>query len=115
MLVIDDDESLRLLLRDEFCDRNFNVITASDGEEGLVSFNEADVDIVVLDLNIPKILGEEVLQRLKAESPDVPIIIYTANPDMLFDTDDFMNVDVVFKSTDVDELMNRAERLLDAV
>jgi DNA-binding response OmpR family regulator len=111
VLVIDDDESLRLLLRDEFCDRGFNVVTACDGEEGLVSFNEADVDLVILDLNLPKINGKEVLEHLKAKSPDIPVVIYTANPSMLFDTENLSHVEVILKSTNVDDLMDCSERL----
>lgn len=111
VLVIDDDESLRLLLRDEFTDRNFNVVTASDGEEGLVSFNEETVDLVVLDLNLPKINGREVFEHLKAKSPNIPVIIYTANPDMIFDTQDLAHVEVILKSTDVEELMECSQKL----
>lgn len=111
VLVIDDDESLRLLLRDEFTDRNFNVVTAGDGEEGLVSFNEENVDLVILVLNLPKINGREVLEHLKAQSPDIPVIIYTANPDMIFDTADLAHVEVILKSTDVEELMECSQKL----
>lgn len=111
VLVIDDDESLRLLLRDEFVDRNFNVVTAGDGEEGLVSFDEENIDLVILDLNLPKMNGKEVLEHLKSKSPEIPVIIYTANPDMIFSINELLHVEIIVKSTDVEELMERSLKL----
>ena len=87
LLVVDDDESIRLLLRDEFCDNGYNVVTAIDGEEGLVAFDEQNIDVVVLDLNMPKLTGEQVATKLKGKAPAVPIIIYTANTERIEKSD----------------------------
>ena len=114
LLIVDDDESIRLLMRDEFCDRDYNVITAIDGEEALVTFNEAEVDLVILDMNIPKLNGAQVFKHLNEKSPETPVIIFTANPDMVYDIGDIDKLQVVYKSSDLDELIKKVDVILDA-
>jgi len=111
LLVVDDDESIRLLLRDEFCDNGYNVVTAVDGEEGVVAFNEQSIDVVVLDLNMPKLSGEEVAKKLKGQAPDVPVVIYTANPERLDDQEDVSYNSLVYKSSDLEELVKQVDSL----
>lgn len=114
LLVVDDDESIRLLLRDEFCDNGYNVVTAIDGEEGLVAFDEQHIDVVVLDLNMPKLTGEQVASRLKGKAPEVPVVIYTANPERLEKQDDINYDSLVYKSSDLEELVSKVAALADA-
>lgn len=111
LLVVDDDESIRLLLRDEFCDSGYNVVTAIDGEEGLVAFNEQHIDVVVLDLNMPKLTGEQVATKLKGKAPEVPVVIYTANPERLENTDEVSYDSLVYKSSDLEELVAKVTQL----
>lgn len=109
LLIVDDDENIRLLLRDEFCDKNYNVITAVDGEEALISFFEEDIDLVVLDLKMPKVDGNEVLEKIREKNTDVPIVMYTANPDSVIGMDIFGNVDLVVKSADLSGIVNKVD------
>lgn len=111
LLVVDDDESIRLLLRDEFCDNGFNVVTAIDGEEGLVAFDEQHIDVVVLDLNMPKLSGEQVATRLKGMAPNVPVVIYTANPERLEQQSNTSYDSLVYKSSDLEELVAKVTQL----
>ena len=111
LLVVDDDESIRLLLRDEFLDNGYNVVTAIDGEEGLVAFSEQSIDVVVLDLNMPKLTGEQVATRLKDQAPGVPVVIYTANPERLEEKDDISYDSLVYKSSDLEELVTKVTQL----
>ena len=111
LLVVDDDESIRLLLRDEFCDSGYNVVTAVDGEEGVVAFSEQHVDVVVLDLNMPKLTGEQVARKLKSQAPDVPVVIYTANPERLEKHTDIQYDSLVYKSSDLEELVAKVSKL----
>lgn len=69
-------ESLRRVLLSE----HYEVALASSGEEALEEFYRARPDLVLLDLNIPYKNGWEVLQRLHATRPALPIIIITARP-----------------------------------
>lgn len=111
LLIVDDDESIRLLLRDEFCDSGYNVVTAVDGEEGLVAFNEQSIDVVVLDLDMPKLTGEEVAFQLQKTAPDVPVIIYTANPERLKEQIGLKYDSVVLKSCDLQVLVDKVTEL----
>ncbi|MGA1862252.1 response regulator [Deferribacter thermophilus] len=80
VLVVDDDPSIRLLLRDELSDLGLNVMTAVDGEEALISFEENNIDLIVLDLSMPKLEGDKVLEVI-AKKSEIPVIIYSANID----------------------------------
>jgi DNA-binding response OmpR family regulator len=56
----------------------FATQTASDGETGYALACSDEVDLVILDLMLPKLSGQEVLERLRAKRPDVPVIVLTA-------------------------------------
>lgn len=111
LLVVDDDENIRLILREEFCFAGFNVVTAVDGEEGLVAFNEQAIDIVILDLDMPKLTGEEVAMKLKNQAPEVPVIIYTGNPERLKQHIGLKYNAVVLKSSGIEELVAKVTEL----
>jgi len=104
ILIVDDDSNIRLLLRDEFCELGFNTITAVDGEEALISFSEEDIDIVILDIRMPKVDGKKVLESIRSVNDEVPIILYTANPFDISDYKKYKNVSMVVKSADLSEL-----------
>jgi len=78
ILVVDDDEPLRKLLLVILKLDGYQVLTACDGREALVMFQQNQVDCVLLDLNMPFVDGLEVCTELR-KSTDVPIIILTAN------------------------------------
>ena len=82
ILLVDDEESVQKLLTYPLEREGFRVVHARDGEEALKRFAEHDVDLVVLDLMLPKLDGLEVCKRLRAES-SVPIIMLTARDDEL--------------------------------
>ena len=109
LLIVDDDEIIRLLLRDEFCDKDYNVVTAIDGEEALISFSEEDIDLVVLDLKMPKLDGNEVLNQIRKIDKNIPIILYTANPDSVNSINENLNYDVVVKSSDLSQIVNAVD------
>jgi len=111
LLVVDDDEDIRLILRDEFCDLGYNVVTAIDGEEGLVAFNEQNIDVVVLDLEMPKLSGEEVALKLQNQAPSVPVIIYTGNAERLKERIGVKYNAVVHKSGGIEELIGKVTEL----
>ena len=82
ILLVDDEDSVQKLLtypleRDGFC-----VVQARDGEQALRLFEDQRIDLVVLDLMLPKVDGLEVCKRLRAGS-DVPIIMLTARGEEL--------------------------------
>jgi len=114
ILVVDDDPNIRLLLRDDLWERGYNVITAVDGEEAIISFTEEYVDLVVLDIRMPKLNGVEVLNMIRTANTDVPVILYTANPDDISNGSLLKNTSKIVKSSDLTELLDRIEETLHA-
>jgi len=84
ILLVDDEDSVQKLLTYPLERDGFRVVAARDGEEALRQFESEPVDLVVLDIMLPKLDGLEVCKRLRAES-SVPIIMLTARDDE-FDT-----------------------------
>jgi DNA-binding response OmpR family regulator len=82
ILLVDDEESIQTLLTYPLERDGYRVVQARDGEEALRLFREREVDLVVLDLMLPKVDGLEVCRRLRAEST-VPIVMLTARDDEL--------------------------------
>jgi two-component system, OmpR family, response regulator len=80
VLLVDDEEAVQKLLTYPLQREGFRVVPARDGEEALQRFSEEQVDLVVLDVMLPKLDGLEVCRRLRAQS-SVPIIMLTARDD----------------------------------
>jgi two-component system phosphate regulon response regulator PhoB len=76
VLVVDDAPEIRLLARAALERRGFDVTEAEDGETALALIWSGGVDLVVLDVNLPRMSGLAVLTRLRAES-SVPVILLT--------------------------------------
>jgi DNA-binding response OmpR family regulator len=82
ILLVDDEDSIQKLLAYPLEREGFRVLQARDGEEALERFRAERVDLVVLDVMLPKLDGLEVCKQLRAES-SVPIIMLTARDDEL--------------------------------
>jgi DNA-binding response OmpR family regulator len=82
ILLVDDEDAVRTVLTFPLEKDGYVVVQAGDGEEALRRFAEQPVDLVVLDLMLPRLDGLEVCKRLRATST-VPIIMLTARDDEL--------------------------------
>ena len=80
ILLVDDEESIQKLLTYPLEREGYRVVQARDGEEALLQFAAQEVDLVVLDVMLPKLDGLEVCRRLRTTSA-VPIIMLTARDD----------------------------------
>jgi DNA-binding response OmpR family regulator len=80
ILLVDDEESVQKLLRYPLEREGYVVVQARDGEEALERFAPGEIDLVVLDVMLPKLDGLEVCRRLRMQSA-VPIIMLTARDD----------------------------------
>ena len=78
ILLIDDDENLRRVTEYNLTSKGFDVITAHSGKQGLEYFKTYSPDIVVSDVKLGDMSGLDLLEHIKKESPDTPVIIITA-------------------------------------
>ena len=74
ILIIDDEELVRVSLRKILETAGHDVVEAADGREGLERYRENPADVVITDIIMPHIEGIETIQTLKQEYPDVKII-----------------------------------------
>ena len=79
LLIVDDDPASRRLLEGRLRPLECDVVTAGNGEQGLSSIRKDVPDLVLLDLQMPKMGGMEVLRALRKEGIDVPTIVITAH------------------------------------
>lgn len=77
ILIIEDEIRIRILLRDYLKRDGFNVIEAADGDEGITAFKNNSIDLILLDIMMPKVDGITVLETIRTVS-NVPIILLTA-------------------------------------
>lgn len=114
VLIIDDDNSLLesyvVLLEDEF-----QVHTASTGEDGLKVLQREDIHVVLLDLRLPGMDGMEVLRRVKATDENVDVIMITAvkNVRVAVEAIKLGAYDYIVKPFDVDEMLAMLRRTLE--
>jgi DNA-binding response OmpR family regulator len=78
ILVIEDDRAIRLGLVDALQLAGYDTLEAADGPKGLETALAAEVDLVLLDLMLPKMSGLDVLAQLRPDRPALPVIVLTA-------------------------------------
>jgi len=78
ILIVEDDQTLGVGLRDHFVDGGWQVTLATDGEEGLRAAFEEKVDLILLDIMLPKVDGFEICKSLRREGVATPILMLTA-------------------------------------
>jgi len=77
-LIVDDDESVRSLLRMTLPEDGYEIDEATDGEQALALVEERVPDLVLLDWKMPGRHGSLVLDELKSRHPELPVIVLTA-------------------------------------
>lgn len=116
VLVVEDEAVMRELIGYAFKDIGFTVLEAADGQEALEVFAENDIDIMILDVMMPKMDGWSVCRRIREKS-DVAIIMLTSRDD---DSDQLLGFELgvdeyVTKPVNTQVLLARAKRLLKRV
>jgi DNA-binding response OmpR family regulator len=84
ILLVDDDTAVRDALANVLVSEHYDVVPAANGVEAIELAELHPIDLVLLDLNLPKKSGWETFYVLSRRSPWVPVIIITARPNQLF-------------------------------
>ena len=80
ILVAEDEEGIRALLFDALSSQGFSVTLAKDGKESLDRMQQGHFDLLITDLNMPRLNGIELLKKMKAAGRKEKIIIMTGTP-----------------------------------
>jgi DNA-binding response OmpR family regulator len=112
ILLVDDEESIQLLYREEFEDEGYMVDSARNGVEALAKFRENPPDLVLLDINMPGMNGIEVLRQMKELRPSLPIILNSAYQEYKQDFGSWASEAYVVKSANMDELKATVRKFL---
>ncbi len=112
VLIVDDEESIHLLYREELEEEGYEIYSAMDGPEALELVEKVNPDIVVLDINMPGMNGIEVLRKIKEIRPQLPVILCSAYPEYKQDLASWASDDYIVKSYDLTELKESVKRNL---
>jgi len=82
ILIIDDEASLRRTMARILQREGYEVTTAANGEKGLTLVSEQPFDLVYSDIRMPDISGLDLLKTIHAKFPDLPVVLFTAQPDL---------------------------------
>ena len=114
ILVVDDDKNTRRLMRAVLEAEHYTVTTAADGEEALAALDHEHVDLIVLDVMMPRMDGYAFTAALREGRSDLPILMVSARQlpadrkqGFLVGTDDYMT-----KPVDTEEMLLRIRALL---
>ena len=112
VLVVEDDKNQRLLYEQELKLEGYDVVTASDGKDALEKIQEQLPDLIIMDINMPKMDGIETMGKILGKNREIPVIINTAYSNY---KDNFMSwaADAyIVKSSDLSELKNTVKEVL---
>ena len=112
ILVVDDEESIRLLYQEELQDRGYEVILAGDAEEAISKFAETSPHLVILDIKMPGRSGIDAMKTIRDQSRDVPIILSTAYGEYKQNFETWASDAYVVKSANLDGLLNKVQEIL---
>ena len=112
ILLVEDDKNQRLLYEQELMYEGYEVVTASNGKEALEKVQEKLPDIVIMDINMPKMDGIEAMGRILGKNKEISVIINTAYSNY---KDSFMSwaADAyIVKTSDLSELKEKIKEVL---
>jgi len=115
ILVVDDEETVRNLLRRTLEDIGYNVLAVSNGEEALVRMEQQEFEVVLLDIKMPGMSGIEVLAKITTDWPDTCVIMATAVSDVQTAVESMKMgaYDYITKPFNRDDLVHKVQRAIE--
>ncbi|MCP3885249.1 MAG: response regulator [Propionibacteriaceae bacterium] len=112
ILIVEDEKNLRMLYQEELEDRGHQVLCASDGVEGIRIAEKHQVDLVIMDISMPRMDDLEAMHKILSHDHDVPVIINSGYSEH---KDRFMSWSAeayIIKSADITPLMDAVDAAL---
>jgi len=113
ILVVEDEESLRLLYEEELKSEGYEVLTAVNGREAIELLETGKPDLIILDIVMPVMDGMEALGRIVGKERKIPIILNTSYSGYRQDFMSWAADAYVTKSADLSELKKKIRELLE--
>jgi len=113
IMVVDDEENIRFLYKEELMDEGYDVILAASGEEAIDMLGTNEPDLVTLDIKMPGMDGIETLRKIKEINKDIPVVLCTAYGQYKQDFSSWASDAYVVKSADLAELKSVVRGILD--
>lgn len=116
ILIIDDEKNIREGLAAALEMEGYTVALAADGKQGLARMVKGDIDLVITDLRMPEVSGEQVLAKVAAENPGVPVIVLTGHGSIDSAVEAMRNgaYDFLTKPLNLDQLILIVKRALES-
>ncbi|MCG8528198.1 MAG: response regulator [Opitutales bacterium] len=113
ILIVDDDDDFRGLLSDVFEQAGYEVTAVNNANNALEVFADQPFDAVVTDHNMPEMTGEELIQKIRGNEPDIPIILVSGylNQDLIQNLKN-INTEIFHKPLNVISLLRKTEEKL---
>lgn len=113
ILIVDDEEDLRMLLGDVLTSAGYDITTASDGEEAIATLSTQMFDVVLLDIQMPRMNGIQVLKHINDHHPSTKSIIITGYADLHHATEarKLGAHDFIAKPYTLEDIMSSIERV----
>jgi len=112
ILVVDDEEAIRLLYQQELIEEGYEVFLAANALEALEIVDKEPIDLVILDIKMPGMNGIEAMQKMVGKKSKIPIIINSAYPHFKDSFLSWVADDYVVKSSNLQELKAKIKQQL---
>jgi len=112
VLIVDDEENLRELYRQELVEEGYSVCLAANGKEAIAQIEKENPDVVVLDIRMPEMDGIEALGRMIGRFRKIPVVLNTAYGSYREDFRSWAAEAYVVKSSDLTELKEKIREVL---
>ncbi len=115
VLIVDDDDNLRWVTKTQLEDAGYSVAEAADGNSAIATLNGEHADLIITDLKMPGMSGVELLRKIKALDPGIPVLVITAFGTIQSAVEAVRAgaYDYITKPLDHDELLLAVQRALD--
>jgi len=112
ILIVDDEENIRILFKEELEEEGYEIDVASNGYEALEKIKKSPFDLVVLDIKMPGMDGIQTLNEIKKINKDQHVILCSAYGEFKQDFSSWISDAYVVKSADTGELKNTIKNIL---